>query len=403
MSSDSIDLTGFERYLDESEVLSLARDMIRIPSIFSNEARVAEFIASRLESWGFSPRFVDVEGYGPDVVVDYGNPELPKVVLSGHMDTVEVMSGWVHDPFRATVEDGLLYGLGSLDMKCGLAAMMVALKAISKMGLQDKVHISFQAVSGEEKDGDGTRTLVRTGEFEGASHVIVGEGFGGLKVVTAGRRGGSYYEIDVIGRSAHGATPHKGINAVVEASKVVLALDGMEMARTDGVLADDLSPLRESQTVLLMHGGTGSLTVPEKCSMKVVRNTVPGGRTDLSEDIRSVIAGLGLEGSAQVRFKSGEKDLYLPHMTSADSPLVQAAVESIKTYTGSQPTIVCGMSEADDNVIAQWTDVPVICVGPGESGNMARYHQAEEAISVGQLGPAAKVFARTVLRLSTSR
>ena len=343
---------------------------------------------------------MEVPGFGPDVVVDYGDPELPKVVLSGHMDTVEVMSGWVHDPFRASIEDGFMYGLGSLDMKSGLAAMMVALKAISESGLQDRVHVSFQAVSGEEKDGDGTRTLIRAGEFEGARAIIVGEGFGGLKVVTAGRRGGSYYEIEVRGKSAHGAIPHKGINAVVEASKVVLALNSMDMARADGVLADDLSPLRESQTVLLMHGGTGSLTVPDRCTMKVVRSTVPGGRTDISDDIRSVIAGLRLQGSAEVTFKSGPKDLYLPHMTPHDSPLVTAVVDSIRAYTGSLPTIVCGVSEADDNLIAQETRVPVICVGPGESGDLARYHQAEEAISVSQLGTAAKVFARTVLSLA---
>lgn len=397
MSDDPFDLAGLESRIDENEVLSLARDMIRIPSVFGNEARIGEFIASRLESWGFSPRFVEVPGFGPDVVADYGNPTLPKVVLSGHMDTVEVMSGWVHDPFRATVEDGLLYGLGSLDMKSGLAAMMVAMKAISEMDVHERVHISFQAVSGEEKDGDGTRALIRAGEFDGTSAVIVGEGFGGLKVVTAGRRGGSYYEIDVQGRSAHGATPHMGVNAVVEASKVVLALDGMEMARADGVLADDLSPLRESQTVLLMQGGTGSLSVPDRCRMKIVRCTVPGGRTDISDDIRSLIDDLHLQGAAEVTFKSGEKDLYRPHMTSHDSRLVRTAVASIRHCTGVEPTLVCGVSEADDNVIAHETHLPVICMGPGESGALARYHQPEEAISVSQLGTAAKAFARVVL------
>lgn len=400
MPLDASEISGFERHLDEGEVLSLARDMVRIPSVFGSEARIAEFIASRLESWGFSPRFLEVEGYGPDVVVDYGNPGLPKVVLGGHMDTVEVMSGWVHDPFRASVEDGMLYGLGALDMKSGLAAMMVALKAVSKMGLQDRVHLSFQAVSGEEKDGDGTRALIRAGELKGARAVIVGEGFGGLKVVTAGRRGGSYYEIEVRGRSAHGATPQKGVNAVVEASKVVVALEGMEMAKADGVLADSLVPLTESQTVLLMHGGTGSLTVPDRCNMKVVRCTVPGGRIDISEDIRAVVAGLGLEGEVQVTLKSTEKEPYLPHMTPPDSPLVRAAVDSIRECTGSVPTVVCGMSEADDNIIAKDARVPVICMGPGESGELARYHQAEEAISVGQLGPAARAFARAVLKLS---
>lgn len=400
MTLDASEIAGFERHMDDGEVLSLSKDLIRIPSVFGTEARVAEFIASRLESWGFSPRFIDVPGFGPDVIVEYGNPELPKIVLGGHMDTVEVMSGWVHDPFRASVEGGMLYGLGSLDMKCGLAAMMVALKAIGQMGLQEKIHVSFQAVSGEEKDGDGTRALIRAGEFENTSAVIVGEGFGGLNVVTAGRRGGSYYEIDIHGMSAHGATPDKGVNAVVDASRVILALNDMELASAEGLLADSLAPLKESQTVLLIRGGTGSLTVPEKCSMKVVRCTVPGGVVDISDKFRSAIEDLGLRSTAEVRYLDSPKDRYLPHMTPSDSPLVAAAVESILECTGRRPTIVCGVSEADDNLIASETGVPVICMGPGESGDLARYHQAEEAISVAQLGVASRAFARTVLSLS---
>lgn len=385
--------------IDDDEVVSLARDMIRIPSVFGNEARLAEFIASRLESWGFSPRFVDVPGFGPNVIADYGNPRLPKVVLGGHMDTVEVMSGWTHDPFRATIEDGMLYGLGALDMKSGLAAIMVAFKAMAKLGLQDQLHVSLQAVSGEEKDGDGTRALIRAGEFEGVRAIIVGEGFGGLKVVTAGRRGGAYYDIDVLGKSAHGAAPHKGVSAVVDASRVVLALEGMEMASADGVLADDFSPLKESQTILMLHGGTGSLTVPDKCTMKLVRCTVPGGRTDISKELEDLLSGLALRSSTVVTFRSGEKDLYLPHMTPRDSPIVRAAVESIEALTGTRPQVVCGVSEADDNLIAQETGVPVICMGPGESGELARYHGADEAISIKQIPVASRAFAHTVLNL----
>ena len=60
---------------------------------------------------------------------------------------------------------------------------------------------------------------------------------------------------------------------------------------------------------------------------------------------------------------------------------------------------MCGVSEADDNIIAQRTGVPVLCVGPGESGTRARYHQPEEAVRVSQLGPAARIYVDTVLRL----
>jgi succinyl-diaminopimelate desuccinylase len=388
-----------ESRIRESEVLQLSREMIRIPSVYGQEKELAEFIYGRLDSWGLSPRFVEVPGYGPNVVVDIGNRDLPKVVFNGHMDTVEVMSGWVHDPFGAVLEDGRLYGLGSLDMKCGLAAMMIALKAMSEESVIESLHVSLHAVSAEEKDGSGTRRLVAAGEYKDACGVIVGEGFGGLSVVTHGRRGGSYYDLVVRGKSAHGALPHMGVNAVEDGARIVNALASMGMCDAEGLLSEDRSPLKECQTVLSMRGGTDSLSVPDSCSIRLVRCTIPGGRVDFTEDLTNMVNQLGLRSQVDVVFNTDPIDLYHPYLTPPGSRLVTAACDAIEHTTGSRPHLVCGVSEADDNVIAETTGLPVICVGPGESGELARYHQAEEAITVGQLGSVARVFARTAMSL----
>ncbi len=399
MVSQELLFVATQKTIDGEEVLDLSKKLIQIPSIYGKEAAIAEFIDSWLRESGFTPGKIDVPDHGPDVVASFGSRSNPKIVLTGHMDTVEVMNGWRHDPFGAVVEDGLLYGLGSLDMKCGLAAMMLAFRRLANSDLADHAHVCFQAVSGEERLGDGTRKLIESGALDGASAVIVGEGFGGLKVATVGRRGGSYYDIDVQGVSSHGAIPHRGVNAIEDASKVITAISDMPMSKTDGVLSDELRPLSESQTVLRISGGSWSLSVPEKCSIRVVRCTIPGGKVDISDEFVSVIDGLSLKSKVSVKLNTNPKELYHPYMTPQDSPLVQAVSKVLKGIVGTEPTLVCGVSEADDNLIAHALKIPTICMGPGETGDMARYHQPEEAISVAQLGPAANAYYELVREL----
>lgn len=386
--------------IKEADVLRLSQEMIRIPSVYRQEKELAGFVTKTLEDWGLRPKQVPIKGYGPCVVSAFGGNTGRSIVLNGHMDTVEVKEGWTHDPFGARVRSGFLYGLGSLDMKSGLAALMVALKTIANSGLPIKSGISLQVVPGEEDNGIGTRTLISKGFMRKAKAAIVGEGFGGLNAITNARRGASYYDIDILGRSAHGATPHLGINAVAEAAKVVCALEKMKMRRSPGLLSDDFEPLHETQTVINISGGSFSLSVPDKCKMELVRFTAPGRRTDPREELASTMRALKLKSSAVITLKEDPGDLYQPYLTPPGSDLVVAARKWTKRQTGTAPRLVCGVSEADDNKIAEMARIPVICLGPGERGSLAKYHQPDEAISTKQLGAASRIYCCTALDLA---
>ena len=388
-----------EELIDEKEVLQLSKSLIRIPSITRKEHRISKTIFQRLEKWGLHPKVVPVEGFASTITAEIGPKNAPAVAFNGHMDTVEVMSGWKHDPFGAKIENGLMYGLGSLDMKCGLASMMLAFRALSEHGLPDSSRVVFQAVTGEEATSAGTRELISCGAFKGVKDVIVGEGFGGLNAITRGRRGGSYFDINVKGRAAHGSTPEKGVSAISDASKIVHALNAMRMRKAKGLKADDFRPLMESQTVLRIEGGTHTLTVPEDCYIKVIRCTIPGRDDDVLRQILKTIGALKLECQVSVKLVRGDADLFQPYVTSAGSRLVRTTSRWIELVTRSRPMLVIGLSEADDNRIAHDLGLPVICIGPGESGQLCRYHQCEEAISVGQLGPVTRIYFAAALEL----
>jgi len=385
--------------IDEKEILQLSRELIRTPSITTHEERISKLIFQKLDKWGLSPRLVPVKGYGPSVMAEIGDPRCPSIILNGHIDTVEIMNGWKHDPFGAKVENGMLYGLGSLDMKSGIAAMMIAFRSIADVMKPGSSRIVFQAVSGEEDASAGTRTMISRGGFRNAKAVVVGEGFGGLRAIANGRRGGSYFDIEVIGRAAHGSKPEDGINAVSDAAKIVCALDKMKMRSVRGLVADDFLPLKESQTVLKISGGSETLTVPEKCFLKVIRCTVPG-KANVEAELRRTIRSLKLESKITMKLETTPGDLFQPYVTPPNTDLVRVAARNIKALTGREPQLVVGRSEADDNIIAHDIGVPVVCFGPGESGELANYHQPEEAVSIPQLILASRAYFMTALEMA---
>ena len=387
--------------IDDKEVLQLSRELIRIPSVTTHEERISKFIFQKLDKWGLSPRLVPVKGFGPSVFAEIGDKKAPSVVLNGHIDTVEVMNGWRHDPFGAKVENGMLYGLGSLDMKGGIAALMIAFRSIAEMAKPHSSRIVLQMVSGEEATSAGTRTMISRGGFRNAKAAIVGEGFGGLGAISNGRRGGSYFNIEVTGKAAHGSKPEDGINAITDAAKIICAVDAMKLKIAKGLVADDFQTLKESQTLLKISGGSQTLTVPEKCSLRLIRSTVPESG-NVEDELRRVIKNLNLKSKVGIELETGPGDLFHPYLIAPTSPLVKAAARNIKALTGKQPRFLIGRSEADDNVIAHDAGVPVICFGAGESGELAKYHQPEEAIGISQLPLVARAYFMTVLELAES-
>lgn len=167
----------------EEKALDILTRSVNFRSVEGDPARgaYAAYLADLLVDGGFARSDVkaDLSGPAPTLVATYqGRTDAPPLILSGHMDVVEAdPADWTRDPFTAVVENGFVYGRGSVDNKFDnsiIVATLLRLKAEGFMPARDIVLVF---------SGDEETTMVTTeslaGRFKGAHLVLNGDGGGG--------------------------------------------------------------------------------------------------------------------------------------------------------------------------------------------------------------------------------
>ena len=140
-------------YLDDETLVQLTRDLVHICSINppGDEAAVATCVAERFERTGMFADMVPHEEAGRASVIGglRGTGERRALLFSGHLDTVPAGENWQHDILAAEVSDGKIWGLGTTDMKAGVAAMVLAMEAIRRTGVSLRGDLLFAGTAGE--------------------------------------------------------------------------------------------------------------------------------------------------------------------------------------------------------------------------------------------------------------
>jgi len=337
-------------------IIETLKEMITIPSTLGRTTDVEEFVASKISEIA-DAEFVPAGNLGRNVVASLiQDHSYQTIVLNGHMDTVEACKGWATDPFQPILEGDRLFGLGSVDMKAGIALVI----EVFRMLAEKDVNVIFTASVDEEGDSTGAFALLEAG-IKGDLCLIPEPTNDGIML---GCRGRYVYDVTVSGKSAHGARPDDGVNAIEEASRFVSELGAITMPKHE-LLG------RGSACVLEMKGGTDTLSVPETCYIKLDRHFVEG---ETDESIRSefdrILGELELEAEFNIELTQGRRTPFLqPYITSREGP-----VEKFCDAIGAD--IVYGRSVGDYNAFA--TVMPTIVYGP----TGCNWHSANEWVSV---------------------
>jgi acetylornithine deacetylase len=273
-----------DSYVSEQRLVKFAQDIVRIPSYAGEEAKVASFLAAKLEELGLEVKMMDVTPGRPNVIGRLrGSGEGTSCILNGHTDHNMFGEGWTRDPFGGEVEDGWLYGIGAVNMKGPLAAITAAVEALirSRIHLYGDVIVEF--VVGELNGGVGTRHTLENHIL--ADFFIVAEPTE-LNLITS-HTGITTLRITTIGKAGHYISSTKKISAIEKMIPVIKAL-GPSMAplRRDGWLK--FSQVTGFEDMPQLNIGTikGGISkeykdwrpslAPDRCSITVDIRTIPG-------------------------------------------------------------------------------------------------------------------------------
>jgi len=384
-------------YINYERVVDLLSNLVKIYSPFFREDEVMEFVYNWFRTRDLP---AEIHNFHEDKITDFkgknvigslkGKDEGPKVLLNGHLDTVEICEGWTRDPLSAEIENRRMYGVGALDMKAGSASIMLAVEAFRNTVEHFNGEILYTLVSDEEGPyGLGTDALILDGYADDADVALVPEpssGFAGREFpcLCLGARGGWKYKVDVKGKSAHGAYPEDGINAISEASKIVL-----ELEKAEGKDHPKLG--KGALCVIDFKGGGAPLSVPDKASFSVFRHvTIGEDRNYLRKEIEDAIKRANIKGKASIKFRDAphsDNAGFQPYVVSESNPYTKTIRESINNVVGKEASIEYFASVGDFNYLGSRSKLPTYVFGP----NGKNYHSADEYVELDTVVKTAEV------------
>jgi acetylornithine deacetylase len=321
-----------------------------------------------------------------------GGPR-PGVLFLGHSDVVPAGAGWERPPFEPYVRDGRLFGRGSTDMKGGLAAVLIALKALKDAGAELPGNAALACTVDEEDLGLGIRAYTATALMDPTfsySACVVAEPTDLETVI--GCRGDSYIELKVTGKSAHSGRPGDGRNAIDAAGKI------LELVRQDHARLQNIQdPLLGAGTwsTGLIRGGTGTSMVAAECTLSLDRRLMPGeDATQILDCLQRQISEAGIDTDG-IRVEA-EVTMEMPGFRTPETHALVANSVKALADSGVSSAVTGWTAACDGGFIARDLGIPAIVMGPGGLNDQA--HQVNESVSIAELVAAARAYALMCLR-----
>ena len=249
-----------------TDTLALAAELVAIPSVTRDEAKVVEFVARWLVARGWN---VTVQEVTPGRGNVWASRKGGGVTLSTHLDTVP--------PFVGVRSEGnRLYGRGACDAKGIAAAMMVAAERLVTEG-EERVDLLF--VVGEERGSDGARMA---NQLPATSRFLI-NGEPTESCLASGTKGALRVLLRTKGREAHSAYAELGQSAIVPMMQLLLDIGSLELP-TDSVLG------ASTVNIGTIRGGTEANIVPGQCEAELMVRVV-GEPGPLKVAIEKWVAG----------------------------------------------------------------------------------------------------------------
>lgn len=373
--------------------LDFLKELVKIDSTNppGNERLVAIEIKILLDSVGIRNELIPYDENRVNLIAYLdGSGSTEKVLgLTGHMDVVPIGDAdWKYPPFSATEVDGKLYGRGTSDMKGGLVALLYAMIHLKEKEVTLEGNLKLLITFGEEVGALGAKEMVKQGHMDDVTALIIAEPTD--REIYIAEKGVLWLEVETFGKTAHGSTPHLGVNAIDHMYQLIKVIK--EKFQIDREKDDLLG--RGTLNISMAQGGVNTNVVPDSCRIQIDLRTVP------QQSHQRIIEEL------HILFKKEQKQIPLLNYdlrvindlpafkTEVSDPFYKLFHKESEMYfqTKKEPK---GIPVYTDGAILKISpSIPAIIFGPGI---LSQAHQTNEYIEIDSFHQSISFFERIIL------
>ena len=385
----------------KSDVVSFCQDIVRIPSQPCKESKVAKRILAEMEELNYDS--VDIDEFGSVVgLIQRGDG--PTIVVDAHMDTVgvEPLQDWDYDPYGAWLENGKIYGRGTIDMKGPLAAVVYGLADLASDEEFRGTVVASLSTMEEKSEGVALANVL---DKYPADFLIIAEPTN-LNLARA-QKGRAELSLTTHGLTTHSSTPQFGVDAVMKMMKLISALYEMPLPEHPflgkGVLA---------LTDIISEPYPAISMVPFICKATFDRRLVSGEtETSVLKEVQEVIDTLARNDKdfkaeaaiardnytaytgKEFEFKKFLKSWEMPE----DTPAIAAAQTALSKVQGKEVELTSYNFCTNGSLPERHESIPTLGFGPGKE-ELA--HRMNEYILVDDLKLGARCYPELVKAIS---
>ncbi|ORM62790.1 peptidase M20 [Pantoea rodasii] len=361
--------------------LELAQQLLGFDTINppGNEVGCMQYLADWLAEKGFDITLTQFGAGRVNLIASMGGTSAGKpLAFTGHLDTVPLGNQpWQFDPFGRDIDGDRLYGRGASDMKAAVAAFAIACVE-QEAAIQAGCGVVLMITSGEETGCEGARALITAGNLPEIGALIVGEPTANYPVI--GHKGALWLRCETRGKTAHGAMPELGINAIY------LAADALGKIRHFSPGAPH--PLMKQPTLNVgrIQGGLNINSVPDRTAFDVDIRSAPNLqhatiRQQLTELLGEEVTVTTLVDLPAVL--SSEANQWIKSVYQSCQPLFEQPLEAkVVPYFTDASLLLPALGNP-----------PCIILGPGEP-TMA--HQTDEYCLLSRLAEAEQLYGKLI-------
>ncbi|RDD54108.1 MAG: M20 family peptidase [Candidatus Korarchaeota archaeon NZ13-K] len=350
------------RMVNTDRLKNVLIDLVSIKSFRGKEGELVYYLQDLLARYADKVIHQPVKECAGNVIAYKNIKDSDNILFLAHMDTFEIYSNWTRNPW-GELEGERFYGLGVYDDKSTLAAMIEAL--INSP--DDGKGLVLAAVCDAEGFSRGTYELLRSGLLPKVRGAIVA-GPTNMRLFR-GAYGRFVFDIDVTGVSSSG-TEESGINAIVEAAKIILW--AIELPKVDGI-GGSVAPLTiKSPELIIAH--------PDKCLIRLDRHYPPGQdpgviRKRFMEYIRRTPE---LKAKVSISLMKRPTPFMEPYELPEGDDFVEYIQGVASSVLGGRMETSVYWTVSDANYLSRLGNIKSVILGP-EGGN---HHSPDEYVKL---------------------